>query len=340
MYIKRNIKWRVIIPFAWPNLLFFTIYGSIIIFFHHELMHIGLGLEIPFSPLSTIGIATAFYLSFKNNQSYDRLWEARKIWGGIINYSRTWGNHMLSAIGIHTATETPEGQEIANIQKELIYRHLAWTNALRLQLRAPTDFSIKYAKKAIKVFYYGKPTEADWEKDVYPFLSSQQEATFIKNRKNSATQIIRLQGDRLKELLQKGHIDDLKYMEMMRLLEEFYNLQGKCERIKKTPLPRQYSYFSNVFVWIFILLLPFGLIGEFIKLGHNLVWLTLPFYILIAWIFIVMEIVGDISEDPFENFITDIPLTALCRTIEIDLRDMLGETDLPPNIKGKDNVLM
>jgi len=135
-------------------------------------------------------------------------------------------------------------------------------------------------------------------------------------------------------------VDDFRHMEMMRVLEEFYNLQGKCERIKNTPFPRQYAFFSKIFTWIFILLLPFGLIGEFAKMGHDLIWLTIPFSVLISWIFITMEIVGDNSEDPFENFANDVPMSALTRTIEIDLREMLGETDLPPKVQAVNDILM
>lgn len=83
------------------------------------------------------------------------------------------------------------------------------------------------------------------------------------------------------------------------------------------------------------------MVGEFASFGgHNLIWLTVPFCVLISWIFITMELVGDNSEDPFENFVNDVPMTALCRTIEIDLREMLGETDLPPKIQPVNDILM
>ena len=95
-----------------------------------------------------------------------------------------------------------------------------------------------------------------------------------------------------------------------------------------------------MFVWIFILLLPFGLVGEFNQMGHNVIWLTVPFFMLVAWVFITMEVVGDNSEDPFEGFINDVPMTALCRTIEIDLREMLGEEDIPPAIAAVNDILM
>lgn len=338
MYVKRNISFGIIWKFAWKNLLIFTIYGCIVTWLFHFLEHKGINGSIPFSPISVIGIAVAFYLGFKNNQSYDRFWEGRKIWGGIVNYSRTWGNQVLSFMTMMHTSGQISGDELYKIQKKFIYRHMAWMNALRLQLRRPTSFSIDHSKKSSKVFK-SETQQEDWQKEVAIFLDD-SEVEFLKNKKNIATQIIREQGKYLKKCLKEGIIEDFRHMEMMRVLEEFYNLQGKAERIKKTPLPRQYSFFSNVFVWIFILLLPFGLVGEFHQMGHNIIWLTVPFFVLIAWIFITMEAVGDNSEDPFEGFMNDVPMTALCRTIEIDLREMLEEEDIPEGAKAVNHILM
>jgi len=153
--------------------------------------------------------------------------------------------------------------------------------------------------------------------------------------------MIRKQGMKLAELTDRFKLlNEFRYVEMMRVLEEFYNLQGKCERIKNTPFPRQYAFFSNVFVWIFCLLLPFGLVGEFAEISHSFIYMTIPFSVLISWIFYTMEIVGDSSEDPFDNMVNDVPMTALCRTIEIDLRDMLGEKELPEKIQAVKGILM
>lgn len=343
MYVKRNLSLKMILSFAWKHLLFYAIYGSIVVFAYHWLDHHHpnkLDIALPFQPISVIGIAVAFYVGFKNNQSYDRFWEGRKIWGGIVNYSRTWGNQVLSFITLRHTDGSISKTELKEIQKRMIYRHIAWINALRLQLRRPSSFSIKYDKKHSGKYYQGNPNGEDWKRDVGPFLSYGSDVEACKQYKNVATQIIRLQGEELKNFIDKGLIEDFRHMDMMSSLEEFYNLQGKAERIKNTPLPRQYSFFSNVFVWIFILLMPFGLVGEFSGMGHDMIWLTVPMYMLIAWIFVTMEMVGDNSEDPFENFVNDVPMTALCRTIEIDLREMLGETDLPEKTQAKDGILM
>lgn len=338
MYILRNISPKIILTFAWKPLLFFTLYGALVIFVYHWLGHLDINIAIPFLPLSTIGIAVSFYVGFKNNQSYDRFWEARKIWGGIVNYSRTWGNQVLSYVNLtHTQDKTEE--ELIALQRILIYRHLAWINALRLQLRKPSSFSINHDKRS-SMLYKGNPNGEEWESDVASYIIAPKECNVLRTKTNAATHIIREQGKELAQLMKEGYIEDFRHMELMHSLEQFYNFQGQCERINNTPLPRQYSYFSFLFIWIFILLLPFGLVGQFADMGHNFIWLTLPFYILIAWIFNTMEAVGDSSEDPFENFINDVPMTALCRTIEIDLREMLNETDIPPKIEPEHGILM
>ncbi len=332
MYVKRNISWGIILRYAWRNVIFFTIWAGLAISLFHflDLKF----LAIPFQPLSVIGIAVAFYIGFKNSQSYDRFWEGRKIWGGIVNYSRTWANNVLSYV-----------QDDREAQRILIYRHLAWINALRIQLRQPSSFSIKENKSVEKLFDRHKernPACAGLES----FLGPDEDAD-LQNRKNIATHIVKNQGLHLQKLLLEEKITEFDKQIFHGNLEEMYNLQGKCERIKNTPFPRQYAYFSTFFTWLFVLLLPFGLLSVFEKQISNLndanYWwffsLFIFFSILISWIFITMEKVGSNSEDPFEGRINDVPMTALCRTIEIDLRDMLDEKDLPPKIKAQDNIL-
>ncbi len=332
MYVKRNISWDIIIRFAWKNLIFFTVWAGLIFS-----VYLFLGwehIDIPFQPLSVIGIAVAFYIGFKNSQSYDRFWEGRKIWGGIVNYSRTWANNVLSYV-----ENDPEAQRV------LIYRHLAWINALRVQLRQPSSFSMKENRSVEKIFArHGERNPVCTGLD--SFLSTEEDAD-LENRKNVATHLIKNQGLHLKQLLKEEKITEFDKQIFHNNLEEMYNLQGRCERIKNTPFPRQYAYFSTLFTWLFVLLLPFGLLNVFenqlIEIKETNVWwfmaLMIFFSVLISWIFITMEKVGSNSEDPFEGRINDVPMTALCRTIEIDLRDMLNEDNLPEKVSAKDNIL-
>lgn len=333
MYIKRNISTGLIFRFAWKNLIFFTLYAggifSAYYFFGIKFLH------LPFQPLSVIGIAVSFYLGFKNNQSYDRFWEGRKIWGGIVNYSRTWANQVMTVVEADHATK-----------QDLIYRQIAWINALRMQLRRPSSFSLVEKNKMVERMHQ-KHRDAHDICETLDDLLPQVELNDLETRKNVATHLVKNQGLKLQQLLKEDKITEFDKQMLHGVLEEFYNLQGKCERIKNTPFPRQYAYFSTIFTWIFILLLPFGLMDVFEQsvAGHGdhihewMMFLMVPFSVLISWVFSSMDAIGSNSEDPFENRLNDVPMTALCRTIEIDLRDMLDEKELPAKIQPIDNIL-
>lgn len=337
MYVKRNLGWGLILKFSWNNILFFVLY-AFIIFGMYSILGWDF-INLPFEPLTVIGIAVSFYIGFKNSQSYDRFWEGRKIWGGIVNYSRTWALEVLSFI----KTDNPEKDK--EIQRRMIHSHIAWLNALRVQLRQPKSWSIKEGRSVERMF--DKHNERNIScNEAYNYVSM-REFSDLKKRINPASHLIKNQGLEITALKKNNILDGFQETRLHIVLEEFYNLQGKCERIKNTPFPKQYGYFSKVFTWIFVLLLPFGLLDVFEKhlLEYDdeivgwMIFLQIPFSVLISWIFITMETVGDNSEDPFEGRINDVPMTALCRTIEIDLRDMLDEDNLPDAIKPKDNIL-
>ena len=332
MYIKRNIGWGLILRFGWKNILFFILYSGVVFSAYYFLNWTFI--DIPFQPLTVIGIAVAFYIGFKNSQSYDRFWEGRKIWGGIVNYSRTWANQVLSLV-----------EDDHQTKSVLIHRHIAWINALRIQLRQPTSFSIKENSSVENLFK--KHGEQQPACDATKQFVSQEEYEDLLNRKNTATHIVKNQGFHIKKLCKEGKITEFDKQLFHGVLEELYNLQGKCERIKNTPFPRQYAYFSTVFTWIFVLLLPFGMLNVFESelatmpddIQRWFIFLMIPLSVLVSWVFTTMEKIGSNSEDPFEGRVNDVPMTALCRTIEIDLRDMLDEKELPEKVKPKDNIL-
>lgn len=299
-------------------------------------IHEGLGwhwLTLPPLPVSILGTAVAFYLGFKGNAAYDRLWEARKIWGGIVNSSRTWGSHVVSMI--HDA---PDGlDDTAELHRELIYRHVAWLGALRTQLRRPKPWEHRTEENDVFRKHHGT---YDMSPEVLanrirPFVAD-DELEWLMDRKNQATQVLATQGRRLTELSNAGRLDPYPYVELQRLIETFYTLQGKCERIKNFPLPRQYATTNTWFVKAFILAVPFALVAPFAALGPGAAWLAVPCSVALSWIFYMWDTVLDYSENPFEGMINDIPMDAMSRTIEIDLREMLGELDLPPKLEPID----
>ena len=345
MFIRKNLSLRGLIFFTGGHFLWLVPWVILVTVLHEfSPLHV---IQIPPMPLTIIGTAVAFYVGFKNNQAYDRLWEARKIWGAIVNSSRAWGAMAKAYVTNQFTAKDFSEAELHNIQKRLIYRHVGWLYALRSQLLIPTPWehitqSKHVANKAIKNRKrFGVDLVADdvSEEMLQEFLP-RDEYTRLINYKNTATQIIDQQAQDLKELRSVGLIDDFRHMELQNILNEFYVHQGKCERIKKFPLPRQYGGMSLVFVGIFIFLLPFGMVAEFHKLGEIGAWISIPFTVMVSWVYITMELVGDYSENPFQGMANDIPMLSLCRVIEIDMREMLGETDLPPSIQAKNGVLM
>lgn len=344
MIITKGISFGNVIRWTFPHILWLTLFSGIVTGLYYFNV---INIIVPWLPVSVIGTAVAFYVGFKNNQAYDRMWEARKIWGGIVNDSRTWGMMVDGYISNFFTDEKVSEKEIKNIKKRLIYRHIGWLYAHRSQLLVATPWehisqeghTAKTAKHYQEKFGIGLIDDDVTRRELKQFLPTNEHDKLVSNV-NTATQIINEQSRDLRKLREQGFIEDFRHMEMVNVLRSFYTLQGKNERIKKFPLPRQYANMSRYFVGIFILLMPFSMIPELLKVSDLGIWLSTPITALIGWVYVMMEIVGDYSENPFQGMANDIPMLSLCRVIEIDLREMLGETDLPPAIKAKNGILM
>jgi putative membrane protein len=285
---------------------------------------------IPFIPVATIGTAVAFYVGFKNNQAYDRLWEARKLWGGLTNASRNFSMQLIAIL------------DDKQLVKDMLYRHIAYLNIFRLQLRKTIPWAT--SKLNLHQTFKGERSELEeFEAGLKRILEENNKSEYfemLKAKNNAASGILKLQIIELTKLKRNRTIDDFEHSDLIRHLNEMMNLQGGCERIKTTPLFRQYSIFSRVFVNIFIFLLPFSLMKELSELAEWGVWLTIPFAMLISWVFYTMEQIGEYSENPFDNAVNDVPIATICRNIEIDIREMLGETDLPEKLVPVNDVLL
>jgi putative membrane protein len=291
-------------------------------------------LVIPWVAIGLIGTAAAFLVGFKNTQTYNRLWEARQIWGSIINSSRAWGILVKDMV---KSNDT----EI----QVLIYRHIAWLTALRYQMREPRvweNMELKSNKEYGRLLYIAEkeiPLETELKKHL-----GDEELLYILSKKNRATQIISLQSKHLRLLKESGKLSDLDFIELEKMLTNFYDHQGKSERIKNFPYPRQFATINQMFIRLFVGILPFGILQEFGKLsqdiGAHFIWVTVPCSLIVGWVFHVMERIGEATENPFEGSVNDVPITNISRTIEIDLKEMLDETDIPPAITPINNVLM
>ena len=316
MYVRNNIRLSAWWPFAWRSLLIFILYDSFVCLLYGPLnIHF---LDLPWAPVATLGTAVAFYIGFKSNGSYDRFWEGRQLWGSVVNLSRVWSIRIFDYVQATPNEVIPDPAEIHELHQRLLYRHLAWVHALRLHLR--------------------RHTAELWDTEVAPFLSSTEDAD-VRHLSNPPTHLLRHQSQELRELHQRGLLSEWRQVALMETIQDLFNAQGGCERIKNTPFPRQYAFFSYVFVWVFAAVLPLGLVEEFDKMGSHLVWLTVPIGVLVSWVFNTIEVVGHTSENPFDNQINDVPMSSICRSIEIDLRELLGEQELPAKLEPVNDVL-
>lgn len=329
MYIYRNVPFEVIWRFGWKNIFFFILYSTALCLLHHYfLTEKNVQMHIPFVLIGPIGVAVAIYASFKNGQSYDRTWEARKNWGGLLVASKVLANQAMVLLNKGLPSEI----------KIIIDRQIAYLHAHKLQLRMRAFHSRKYSKSTQK-YYYGESTAAQWEQEVASKLSK-AEYESVKQLSNKALQILFLQSAHLRRLHEQKIIDEFRLMDMLRTIDTCIENQGKNERIKSTPFPRQYGFFSKSFIVIFILILPFGILDIY---KHYFLFnyaIMVVLNSLISWLYITIELVGAYSEDPFENFITDIPMSSLCNGVEIDLYEMIKAEPIPAKLKAENGILM
>lgn len=340
MFVGKRYPLKGVVSWSKKYIFYFLLIDSIPIIFA-QLFDCS-WLAIPWQPIALIGIAVSFYLGFKNNSSYDRLWEGRKIWGGIVNASRSFTVMTRDFVSNEFTEKPADNEALRSMHKTLVHRHVAWINALAIQLRVPKVWEHKSAhedqlRKDAGVYH----NAAQFEK-LKPYLS-EADYKYIMSKGNKASHLLSLQSKAIANLKSKGFVDDFRHMELEKMLVEFYALQGKSERIKNFPFPRQYATVNYIFVWIFILLLPFGMLNVFDKVEPSYFgYLAIPFSMLVSWVFILMEMIGDYSENPFEGLFNDVPITSMARSIEIDIRQMLDEDNLPEEItpSGEFNLLL
>ena len=336
MHAGTSYKLKEFLVWTRQNIYWLAVIGVIPTFLYQFL---GLKwLAIPWTVVALLGTATAFLVGFKNTQTYNRTWEGRQIWGAILNNSRAWGTMSRDFL-----VDNPDKT------KELIYRHFAWLTALRYQMRdtKPWETGIKRYNIEYKNFYKIPEKETTLEAELSKYIP-ESEVKYILTTKNRAVQLMSLQSKTIRELFLNKELDSNQYMEMQKMIKDFYDQQGRSERIKNFPYPRQFATINALFIKLFCFMLPFGLLKEFDKLNEsldgimkgNMVWLVIPFSVLISWVYTSLEQVGESTENPFEGGANDVPISQMSRNIEIDLREMLGETDLPPALQPINNIIL
>ncbi len=331
MYVKRHYSLWMTARWSRKQLFYALLYaGFVTVIFEIT----SLEFTLPWEPISVIGIAVAFYLGFKNNSSYDRTWEARKIWGAIVNDSRTFTTAIL------TLLEKRDPISDKALHKSIVYRHIAWIHALRHQLRLKKSW--EHDEDPGKLVF--TPTFKDSYFDelgvVLKDYLSAEEWKVYQDKTNVSSQILKKQSEVLQELKEDGLISDYKQVWLHQLIGKLYDDQGMCERIKNFPLPRQYASTALWMNYFFCALIPFGMLNIFQDSADLHVWMTIPFSALIIWIFFLMDKIGDYSENPFEAAYNDVPISAIARSIEIDLREMINDENIPDPYPVENGFLM
>jgi putative membrane protein len=319
MIVSRNLRLSHVLVYTWKPMLYFTVLSCAV-----YALHISFSipnLAIPFNAVATLSTALGIYLGFKNNNAYDRWWEARKVWGALVNHSRAWARQALTLALTDDARALPE---LRAWQERVIHRHIAFVHALRVALRRKHDYNDDGLDEPVQV-----DNTLD---DLRSFLSP-EELQQARHKRNVPNHLNKLQGDDLKYAYQRGWLSDFRYVRMDETLVQFNDHQGMSERIKNTPFPRPYSFYSRVFVLLHGTLVPFAFVEE---LG----WANIPLSLAINFMFFALDQVGEKIEDPFENRMFDTPLTSISVTIEENLKEMLGNAELPVKPKSIQGVVM
>lgn len=287
-------SFKTIVREVWKPLTLLFVWDVIV-----TVVYYVLPFRSPQLPLTLFGSVVALFLGFRSNSAYQRWWEGRGLWGLMINASRNVAR---------TARNFLPDPDAADLKRAIVFRQIAYVNALRCQLRRqPLDeATLEYVAKA--------------------------DAQVAIERANPANGLLDGTGRKIDEARRAGMIDTIQQSAMERVLVDMANAQGGMERLKNTPLPNHFRFFPMLFVHVFCVLLPFGLVetlGFATPLGSTLAGLM----------FLAVLAIGDDLVDPFANSVHDLPLSAMCRTIEIDLLQAVGLEAPEPIIADRKGIL-
>ncbi|MBN8666155.1 MAG: hypothetical protein J0M30_01545 [Chitinophagales bacterium] len=289
MLLQKNIPFRYVFGKIKKEIIIIALY-AILVSILYEQYHMT-RISIPISVPTILGTVISLLLGFRSNQAYDRWWEARHIWGAIVNDSRTLARQVMS----FTPMES-ENEGLENFRQRMIRRQIAWTYSLGRHLRKQQVMS--------GLEKYLEPRELD----------------YVRDMDNVPAALLDLMGRDIQLALEEGWINRFQQVELDRTLSRLCDAMGKCERIKNTVFPSTYSLYIHMSMMLFIALLPFGVI-EYFGLFE------VPLVVAISASFLLIEKMAIHLQDPFENKPTDTPMTTIAQSIEKNLEQMYG-TDL------------
>jgi len=318
MIVKQKLTWLRMLFFfrwsslddTWPRIAVITAVSIVVTWI--ELATGITAYSLTIAPFSLIGLALSIFLGFRNNAAYDRYWEGRILWGGMVNIARSFTRQVTTLIVApqqrHDATaKSPKW--LTEFRRDLVLRTIAYVHALRHHLR-----------------------DSDPTPELKDYLRD-EELSALADQKNVPLAVLQEQGQRLQQAWREGWLHDYHMGLMEESLTEMTALQGGMERIKNTPIPFAYTVLIHRIVACYCFALPFGLV-------QTVGFLTPVVVLMISYAFFGLDVIGDEIEDPFSTAPHDLPLTAISLTIEVNLLQQIGETNLPEIPVPQDDVLL
>lgn len=276
----------------WLRLLCVVLVASVVTYLHEKHGYFEPGLTT--TPFTTIALALGIFLGFRNNTSYDRFWEGRRLWGAVVNTTRTLCRQIHTLVDVQES----EDEEQRAVRKELSYRVIGYTHSLRHHLRVE-----------------------DMPGDSRAFLPD-DEGEALAGESNPPIAILFRLGERFRDEYKAGRIHAIHMATLEESLRSLTDIQGACERIKSTPIPASYTLLIHRLVACYVFALPFGLVSTTLVFTPLVVGL-------VAYAFLGLDAIGDEIEEPFGEEANDLPLSTLSRMIEVNIRQRLGD-ELPP----------
>ena len=287
MLLKKNIPLSYVVGKVKVELALLAAY-SCMVYVAHTVYNFP-GVSIPIAIPGILGTIISLLLAFRSNQAYDRWWEARTIWGAVVNDSRSFARQILTFVD-----NSYEDEDRSAIRERMIKRQMAWCHSLSYHLRGQN------ARQGLTKYI------------------SEDEKKAVSTMTNTPLGLLEQHGNDLRLLLRLGWISEYQQVAMDETLNRFSNAMGACERIKNTVFPVTYSVYIHMLVLLFVLLLPFSII-EYLGIFQ------IPLVVAISASFFLIEKMAIHLQDPFENKPTDTPTTTISRKIEHDLRELLKD---------------
>lgn len=251
--------------------------------------------DIPIAATSILGTLISLVLAFRTAQAYERWWEARKIWGLILSYSRTLLREFQCFY-----KDTSEAKPSVDIAK----RQVAWLFELGETLRGK-----RHSQKAKQNL------------DEHDFA-------YIDKTTNTPNAILDLHAMQIRKAFEDKQINEFQQVQLMKTLAQLCDCMGMCERIKTTVFPKTYSTLVKLLIYVFAIMIPFSLSGYSIAI-------EITINIILTTAFFLIEKTAIYLQDPFEGRPTDVSVTAIAQAIEINLLDMVEEDAIPQPINSE-----